>query len=103
MEGTGEAVKSEGALEDPSRERLEHELRAAGMEPHWWGNSPGDRYGWHSHGYHKALFCARGSIVFHTRSGDFELRPGDRLDVPPGTDHAATVGPDGVECVEGWS
>jgi len=32
--------------------------------------------------------------------GDFELRPGDRLDVDPGTPHGATVGPEGVTCVE---
>ncbi len=69
-------------------------------EPRSWGNGPGDRYGWHSHDYHKVLFCLSGSITFHTASGDIELSPSDRLDLPPGTDHAATVGPAGVECVE---
>lgn len=38
--------------------------------------------------------------MFHLPGGDITLRPGDRLDVPPGTEHAATVGPEGVECVE---
>lgn len=38
--------------------------------------------------------------MFHTREGDFDLGPGDRLDIPPGTEHAATVGPGGVECME---
>ena len=65
-----------------------------------WGNRPGDTYGRHAHGYHKVLFCLSGSIVFHTGGGDLELRAGDRLDLEPGTEHAATVGPDGVECVE---
>jgi hypothetical protein len=46
------------------------------------------------------LFCLRGSIVFHTREGDVPLTGGDRLDVEPATEHAATVGPDGCECVE---
>ena len=41
-----------------------------------------------------------GSIVFHTRDGDFSLAPGDRLEVDPGTEHAATVGDDGVLCLE---
>lgn len=68
--------------------------------PRWWGNAPGDTYGWHSHRYHKVLYCARGSITFHTKEGDFELGPGDRLDIDPGTEHAATVGAEGVECVE---
>jgi hypothetical protein len=38
--------------------------------------------------------------VFHTEEGDFELKPGDRLDVEPGTGHSATVGPDGARCME---
>jgi quercetin dioxygenase-like cupin family protein len=50
--------------------------------------------------YTKVLYCVSGSIVFHTREGDFELAPGDRLEVDPGTDHAATVGPGGVVCLE---
>jgi hypothetical protein len=28
------------------------------------------------------------------------LVPGDRLDLPAGVGHSATVGPDGVECLE---
>lgn len=67
----------------------------------WWSNGPRDEYGWHDHPYHKVLFCSKGSIVFHTREGDLELGPGDRLDIEPGTEHAATVGADGVTCVEG--
>ena len=85
----------------PSRADLEGRLRDEGLEPSGWSNAPGDRYGWHRHDYHKVLYCVSGSIVFHTRGdGDLELSPGDRLDVEPGTDHAATVGSDGVECVE---
>ncbi len=68
--------------------------------PRPWGNGPGDRYGWHSHRYHKVLFCIAGSIVFHTREGDLKLTAGDRLDLEPGTEHAATVGPTGCDCVE---
>lgn len=46
------------------------------------------------------LYCVSGGIVFHTSDGDFELEAGDRLEVDPGTEHAATVGPDGVQCME---
>lgn len=73
---------------------------AAGLHPHGWGNDPGDVYGWHDHPYTKILYCVRGSIVFHTERGDLELGAGDRLDLPPWTRHAATVGPGGVRCVE---
>lgn len=71
-----------------------------GSAPRVWGNPPGDTYTAHSHSYHKVLYCVRGSIVFHVDGEDLELHPGDRLDVEPGTEHAATVGRRGVECVE---
>jgi len=70
-------------------------------DPRPWGNGPGDTYGFHSHEYHKVLFCLEGSITFHLREGDdVELGAGDRLDLEPGTEHAATVGPRGCSCVE---
>ncbi len=84
----------------PDRATIEERFRNEGLSPHGWGNAPGDRYGTHSHGYHKVLYCVAGGIVFHTDEGDVELGPGDRLDVEAGTDHAATVGPSGVECLE---
>ncbi|MDQ3570374.1 MAG: cupin domain-containing protein [Actinomycetota bacterium] len=89
------------AGERPTADELRRRFQAEGMSPREWGNGPGDTYGWHAHGYHKVLYCLAGSIVFHTRDdGDLELDAGDRLDVEPGTDHAATVGPDGVQCIE---
>lgn len=84
----------------PSRGELERLLRAEGLDPRWWSNGPGDEYGWHAHEYHKVLYCASGSVVFHTRPGDVTVGPGDRLDIQPNTEHAATVGPEGVMCVE---
>ena len=79
---------------------LERKLQEEGLSPHRWGNGPGERYGWHCHDYHKVLYCLSGSIVFHTGEGDFELHPGDRLEVGSNVSHAATVGPDGVQCLE---
>jgi quercetin dioxygenase-like cupin family protein len=86
----------------PARSVLESAFRAEGLAPRWWSNGPGDDYDVHSHNYHKVLYCASGSIVFRIEpAGDeFELQPGDRLDLPPGTPHSAIVGPDGVMCVE---
>ena len=84
----------------PERRAVEARFREEGLSPQAWGNAPGDRYGRHAHDFHKVLYCVSGSIVFHTDAGDVELHPGDRLDVGPGTPHAATVGPDGVECME---
>ena len=87
--------------ETPTAEELRQRFEDEGLNPREWGNAPGDTYDWHSHPYHKILYCLSGSIVFHTKDeGDLELEAGDRLDVEPGTDHAATVGSQGVECVE---
>ncbi len=91
-------MRNEGPA--PSPDETVAGMRDEGLEPRRWSNAPGDTYGWHDHPYHKVLFCSEGSIVFHTRDGDVELRPGDRLDIEPGTEHAATVGPEGVSCVE---
>jgi quercetin dioxygenase-like cupin family protein len=71
-----------------------------GLQAHSWSNGPGYRYGEHDHPYHKVLVCESGSIIFHTPDGDVELQPGDRLDLPAHTPHAATVGPAGVVCWE---
>ena len=68
--------------------------------PRAWSNGPGDRYGRHDHDYHKVLFCLAGSITFHTDDGEVTLAAGDRLDLEPGTPHAATVGPAGCRCIE---
>jgi quercetin dioxygenase-like cupin family protein len=86
----------------PSRDELERLFRQENLSPRWWSNAPGDSYSAHSHPYHKVLYCARGSITFRIEldGRELELRPGDRLDIPPGTEHSAVVGPAGVACVE---
>jgi quercetin dioxygenase-like cupin family protein len=73
---------------------------AEALEPHAWSNGPGDRYSIHTHDYDKVLVCVAGSITFHTPDGDVALEAGGRLDLAAGTPHAATVGPDGVDCLE---
>lgn len=86
----------------PARADLERIFREEGLSPGWWSNRPHDRYAPHSHGYHKVLYCAEGGITFRLEPGgeSLELRPGDRLDIEPGTMHSAIVGGEGVTCVE---
>jgi mannose-6-phosphate isomerase-like protein (cupin superfamily) len=83
----------------------ERELRALyareGLQPYAWSNGPRDRYAEHEHPYHKVLYCVAGSIRFLVRGEPYDLAPGDRLDPPAGTPHAALVGPRGVTCLEG--
>jgi quercetin dioxygenase-like cupin family protein len=82
--------------------QLAARLRAEGLAPGTWANGPGDVYAAHAHGYDKVLVCAAGSIVFGlpSRGERVALDPGDRLDLPAGTEHGALVGPDGVTCLE---
>jgi mannose-6-phosphate isomerase-like protein (cupin superfamily) len=78
-------------------------LRAAGVEPMAWSNGPGDRYAAHEHRFTKLLVCAEGSITFLVGEAatPVELAAGDGFELPPGTRHAAVVGPSGCTCVEG--
>ena len=94
------ASVQKGEGDPPSAADVEARFREQGRSPRTWGNGPGDTYDWHEHGFHKVLYCVEGSIVFHTRDGDHALEAGDRLDIEPGTEHAATVGPSGCRCVE---
>lgn len=87
-------------MAEPVEERAEQAFAAEDLDPHGWSNSPGAVYARHEHEYDKVLYCIQGSIVFHTSEGDVRLAPGDRLDLPAGTPHSATVGADGVTCWE---
>ena len=94
------ASMESSSIESPGQREIEARFREEDLSPHAWGNEPWYEYEWHSHGYHKVLYCVSGSIVFHTEDGDFEMEAGDRLYVEPGTGHYATVGPHGVRCME---
>lgn len=87
----------------PSTATVGQRLRDAGVDPYAWSNGPGDRYAAHRHPYTKLLMCAEGSITFLVgRQGvPVELRPGDGFVLPPDTEHAAIVGPEGCTCLEG--
>ncbi len=82
---------------------IEQTLRAEADDVYGWSNGPGDRYARHSHAYTKILSCVSGSIDFLLDDRVIHLSAGDRMVLPAGTPHAATVGPSGCACVEGKS
>jgi quercetin dioxygenase-like cupin family protein len=81
---------------------LAERLASEGLRARGWGNGPGDTYAPHRHSYDKVLVATSGSITFHLidASRDVTLSAGERLELPAGTTHAATVGPAGVQCLE---
>ena len=81
---------------------VEERLRREANHCYQWSNGPGYRYAEHSHPYRKILYVERGSITFTPRGGPpIVMHPGDRLDLPAETPHAAVVGAEGVRCWEG--
>jgi quercetin dioxygenase-like cupin family protein len=88
--------------EPTTPDELRRRLRDEGLEPQTWGNGAGDTYAEHEHDYDKVLVATEGSITFHLRAEgrDLSLDAGERLELPAGTAHAATVGPRGVTCLE---
>jgi mannose-6-phosphate isomerase-like protein (cupin superfamily) len=77
-------------------------FESRGLASTRWSNGPGEVYAAHTHTYQKTLFCVKGSITFSLPDlqQEIALHAGDRLIFPPATRHAATVGPEGVICIE---
>lgn len=74
-----------------------------GLSPYAWSNGPHDVYAAHTHSYDKVIYVVRGSITFGLPElgQSLTLSAGDRLDLPAGTVHDASVGERGVVCLEG--
>lgn len=89
---------------DPSMSEVQLRARLSdeGSTASSWGNGPYDRYEPHRHDFDKVLVAATGTITFHLPelARDVLLEEGDRLELPAGTLHAASVGPRGVTCLE---
>lgn len=87
----------------PDPDLIEARMKAEGLPYYRWSNGPGDVYPAHNHAFHKVIYVVRGSITFGLpQLGDqITLARGDRLDLPAGVVHNATVGRQGVVCLEG--
>ena len=88
--------------EPPTEAALLQILAAEGLDSYRWGNAPYDLYAPHSHSFHKVIYVVRGSITFGLPElrEELTLHAGDRLDLPARLVHNATVGPEGVVCLE---
>lgn len=86
----------------PTEAAIRRLMGAEGLAPARWSNAPGDVYAPHHHAYAKVLYVVAGTITFGLPASGAALpmRAGDRLDLPPGVEHDAHVGPEGVICLE---
>lgn len=87
---------------NPTESTLRQLCADEGLQPYPWSNGPFDVYPAHMHSYDKVIYVLGGSITFGLPDlkQQVTLQPGDRLDLPAGTVHDATVGPQGVVCLE---
>jgi uncharacterized protein YjlB len=88
--------------ETPTHTALMKAMTDEGLRPYSWSNSPFDVYAAHAHSYNKVICVVEGSITFGLPELERELtlNAGDRLDLPAGTLHNATVSAQGVVCLE---
>lgn len=89
-------------MADDDRATLTARMADDGLVASEWSNGPDERYAPHAHGDDKVLVVAAGSIRFGLpgMGAVIDLDVGDRLDLPAGTVHDASVGPHGVTCLE---
>lgn len=88
--------------DSPTESAIVARLRAQGLRGYPWSNGPGNVYAEHRHPYHKVIYVVRGSITFDLPATHqaLELAAGDRIGLPAGTLHGATVGAEGMLCYE---
>lgn len=80
----------------PTEAALRTRLVADGFEAWCWTDAPGAVYQPHSHDHDESLWVVAGEISFTIAGEIHRLGPGDRLQLPAGTVHAATAGPAGA-------
>ena len=95
-------IKRWEANQAPDERLLRQIYDEEGLQPYRWSNAPGDIYAAHTHTYRKVIYVVRGSITFGlpTYGEQIRMEAGDRLDLPANVMHDATVGSQGVVCLE---
>ncbi len=87
----------------PTLDLMKRNLESEGLRAFKWRQQPNYRFGVHSHGYYKSLYCVDGSVevFFPDARKRVTLRVGDRIDIADGVRHSITVGLNGAVCLEG--
>jgi quercetin dioxygenase-like cupin family protein len=75
----------------PTLEELKRNLDAQGIESELYSDRPGTKYGRHKHPFDDFVLIVQGKMKIITDTGEWTLKPGDRLDIPANTIHAADI------------
>jgi len=75
----------------PTLEELEKQLAQMGREAELYSDLPGTKYGRHKHPFEDFIVIVSGKMKIITDNGEWMLKPGDRLDLPANTIHAAAM------------
>jgi len=75
----------------PTLEELKKNLKAQGIESELYSDRPGTKYGRHKHPFDDFVLIVQGKMKIITDTGEWTLKPGDRLDLPANTIHAADI------------
>lgn len=88
--------------EAPTEAAVRRQVAAKGLPIQIWSNDKHTYYEPHTHAYFKVIYVLEGEITFSLPElgCEYQLRPGDRMELPPGVLHHAFVGPAGVRCLE---
>jgi quercetin dioxygenase-like cupin family protein len=87
--------------EPPTEAVLRARLEADGFSAWAWTDAPGAVYRPHTHDHDESLWVVAGEISFMIDDATHRLGPGDRLQLPAGTVHAAEAGPEGATYLVG--
>ena len=79
--------------ETPSIPLLKKLLKEEGLESFSWTDSRGAYYYPHQHTESEIRWIVKGSMKVRVSTEIVQLKPGDRLDIPPGTLHEVWMDP----------
>lgn len=86
---------------EPEEGVLRQRLEAEGFAVWCWSDEAGTTYEPHSHEEDESLWVVDGEIVFGVDGSEYRMGRGDRLMLPRGTVHTATVGTAGATYLVG--
>jgi quercetin dioxygenase-like cupin family protein len=75
----------------PTLEELRAQLTSLGWESELYSDRPGTKYARHKHPFDDFVLIVKGKMKIATETGEWLLKPGDRIDLPANTIHTAEM------------